>query len=269
MDTPVVVEGGARVTCIDANHCPGAVLLLFQLPDGRCVLHTGDFRYDPQAMGGHPALAALPPGGLHALYLDTTYLDPKYRFPTQAAAVRHVTDTCRLLLPCARTLVLFGSYSIGKERVFMQVARELGVRIHVERAKWRLLECMQLSPADAALLTSDAAASTRWRVVPMGHLRAPKLRQLLKEKRESYDALVAFRPTGWAFGRGGPAAGGAEGRTVRLGGNVTIVEVPYSEHSNFDELRQCVRDLQPRKVVATVGGGWRGDRHPGAALLQP
>ena len=192
MDEPTTLPGGARVTLIDANHCPGAVLLLMQLPDGRCVLHTGDFRYDPASMLRHPAIAALPSGGLHALYLDTvwatrpsaqttrvaprhptprapathpprastthpsrahhshpdstrplastsrfppplstprplptnrlvqTYLDPKYAFPTQAAAVRHVVDTCRLLLPAERTLVLFGTYSIGKERVFMQ-----------------------------------------------------------------------------------------------------------------------------------------------------
>jgi mRNA degradation ribonuclease J1/J2 len=121
MDTPVEVAGGTRVTCIDANHCPGAVLLLFHLPDGRCVLHTGDFRYDSLTMRRHPALAAIPDGGLHALYLDTTYLDPKHTFPTQAAVVRHVVDQCRLLTPCQRTLVLFGAYSIGKERVFLQV----------------------------------------------------------------------------------------------------------------------------------------------------
>jgi len=72
-------------------------------------------------MRTHPALAALPANSLHALYLDTTYLDPQYKFPTQAAVVRHVVETCRLLQPSRRTLVLFGSYSIGKERVFLQV----------------------------------------------------------------------------------------------------------------------------------------------------
>ena len=109
----------ARVTPIDANHCPGAVLLLFELPNGRAILHTGDFRYAP-SMASHPALLALP-RPLDALYLDTTYCDPRHRFPTQAAVVRAVVERCQLLLDAPRTLVLFGTYSIGKERVFLEV----------------------------------------------------------------------------------------------------------------------------------------------------
>ena len=100
----------------------------------------------------------------------------------------------------------------------------------------------------------------------MGQLRAPRLRQMLAESNGRFDALVAFRPTGWAYGRGG-GGGTAAGRTVRLGGGVSIVEVPYSEHSSFEEMKQCVRELQPRKIVATVGGGPKGDRHAGMALL--
>ena len=73
MDRGTEVDG-ALVTPIDANHCPGAVLLLFQLRNGRSVLHTGDFRYDANAMCKHPSLLALKAAGrqLDMLYLDTT-----------------------------------------------------------------------------------------------------------------------------------------------------------------------------------------------------
>ena len=101
---------GARVTLIEANHCPGAVLFLFQLQNGRNVLHTGDFRYEP-SMCRHPSLVNLP--CIDALYLDTTYCEPKHVFPTQSATIAAVVDRCRLLVDLPRTLVLFGSYSIG------------------------------------------------------------------------------------------------------------------------------------------------------------
>ncbi|KAL1524448.1 hypothetical protein AB1Y20_019343 [Prymnesium parvum] len=146
-----VLPSGDRVTPVDANHCPGAVILLFELQDGRCVLHTGDFRYLP-SMAQHPALAGKK---IDLLYLDTTYCNPQYAFPSQAAAVDEVVMHCKLLLPANRTLVLFGAYSIGKERVYLQVARELGVHIYVDRARWRTLECIGLDPMDIPWLTTQ------------------------------------------------------------------------------------------------------------------
>ena len=40
LDTPTTIQG-VDVTLVTANHCPGAVQLLFRLPDGRRYVHTG------------------------------------------------------------------------------------------------------------------------------------------------------------------------------------------------------------------------------------
>ena len=48
--------------------CPGAAMLLFLLPDGQIVLHTGDFRADP-TMESYPELLS---NRVQTLYLDTT-----------------------------------------------------------------------------------------------------------------------------------------------------------------------------------------------------
>lgn len=45
LNEPILVEG-VRVTFIDANHCPGSAMILFQVPGQRAVLHTGDCRHD-------------------------------------------------------------------------------------------------------------------------------------------------------------------------------------------------------------------------------
>ncbi len=52
---------------------------------------------------------------------------------------------------------------------------------------------------------------------------------------------------GWSYRK--------NGLEVRRQGPVTIYGVPYSEHSSFPELRDCVKLLRPKRLVPTVNAG--------------
>ena len=43
LNEPITTEG-VRVTFLDPNHCPGAAMILFEVPGRRPVLHSGDCR---------------------------------------------------------------------------------------------------------------------------------------------------------------------------------------------------------------------------------
>ena len=73
--------GLVEVTLVDANHCPGAVQLLFRLPGGQRYVHCGDFRFHARMLAD-ARLAAFQRAA--ALYLDTTYCQPNFCFPLQA-----------------------------------------------------------------------------------------------------------------------------------------------------------------------------------------
>jgi hypothetical protein len=81
---------GAKVTFLDANHCPGAAMLLFHLADGTTHLHCGDMRYDPK-MQQYAALIEAR-GKIDKLYLDTTYCHPKHLFPAQRESIDQIAD---------------------------------------------------------------------------------------------------------------------------------------------------------------------------------
>jgi DNA cross-link repair 1A protein len=106
---------GARVTALDAGHCPGALMFLFEA-EGHRALHTGDCRASPDVVAA-AAAACGPPGrgGLDTLYLDTTYASPRWDFPPQPESLSMMQRIVEAELAREpRTLFIVGSYSVGK-----------------------------------------------------------------------------------------------------------------------------------------------------------
>lgn len=238
---------GVEVRMLEANHCPGAAIIHFRLKNGQAILHTGDFRAC-KAMQDYPELSR---GSIHTLYLDTTYCNQRYRFPLQKEVIKFVVDVTRAALKKnSRTLVVVGAYSIGKERVYLGIAEALNVPIFAESRRNRILKALEW-PELVSKLSRDSN-STLLHVLPIGHLRPQKLRAYL-QGYPKYNAVLAFRPTGWTYSE----KIGNELHLLKptVSGTVTLYGVPYSEHSSFTELQEFVQFLQPEIIIPTVNVG--------------
>ncbi|XP_056384959.1 DNA cross-link repair 1A protein isoform X2 [Hyla sarda] len=188
---------GVRVVLLDANHCPGAVLLLFILPNGTSILHTGDFRAEP-SMERYPALLGRK---IHTLYLDTTYCSPEYTFPPQQETVQFAVNIAfEMVTLHPRTLVVCGTYSVGKEKVFLAIADVLGCKVCMSQDKYKTMQCLE-SEEIRALVTTDWH-STALHVLPMMQVNFKGLYAHLNKFPGKYDRVLAFKPTGWTYSDG-------------------------------------------------------------------
>ena len=144
-DVPTGDGEVAVATFIDANHCPGSVLVhLRHKATGRIVLHTGDFRA-ARCVREDQTLHALidTHGKIDELLLDTTYCAPQWKFPDQAEVCAAMGEIVRRELAREpRTLFLVGSYSIGKERAVAAVTRAANSRAGVG---WHRARTLKLS----------------------------------------------------------------------------------------------------------------------------
>ncbi|ORX37648.1 DNA repair metallo-beta-lactamase-domain-containing protein [Kockovaella imperatae] len=172
--------------------------------------------------------------------------------------------------PPARTLVIMGTYSIGKERIVKAVARALGTTIYCDPRKKGLLLC-QTDPDLHAMLSSDPIES-QVHLVPLSNIQLDRLQPYLARLYPHFDRVLGFRPTGWAYT---PPAGTDMlpdvNQVIRRDQSRSFSEaslkpqrgsckqfmmygVPYSEHSSFFELT-CFALSMPGpnlKMIATV-----------------
>ncbi|XP_031288222.1 DNA cross-link repair protein SNM1 [Pistacia vera] len=244
LNAEYVIEG-VKVRLLEANHCPGAALIHFRLPDGQCYLHTGDFRAC-KLMQTYPLLVN---HRVNVLYLDTTYCNPKYKFPSKEDVLNYVVKvTKNFLRKQPKTLVVVGAYSIGKECVFLAISKALGVKIYANASRRRVLQSFDWHELSGSLCTQGN--DTLLHVLPISALRFETLKDYLKSYTNQYAAVLAFRPTGWTYSE----SMGNQLSFIKPSsrGNITIYGVPYSEHSSFTELREFVQFLRPDKIIPTV-----------------
>ncbi|KAK8218298.1 DNA repair metallo-beta-lactamase-domain-containing protein [Phyllosticta capitalensis] len=331
-ETEVPSTGGVKVNMIPANHCPGSSLYLFEKPVGsgksprkQRILHCGDFR----ACRAHIEHPLLRPDVMDAVtgktrqqkidvcYLDTTYLNPKFAFPSQTDVIKACADMCVSLSKVradetdgweqmkrnragegmtkfvqkggdsdspdnksstsakerGKLLVIIGTYSIGKERVCLGIARALQSKIFAPPSKRRVVLALEDPELTSLLTTNPREAQVH--MTPLFEIRAETLDNYLADYADTFARAVGFRPTGWNYrppstrfteapqvstvlhSPGWKSAFGMRDLVPQRGSTsrAACFGVPYSEHSSFRELTVFCTALRVEKVIPTVNVG--------------
>lgn len=250
---------------IPANHCPGSSLFLFEKvtskgasPRVQRILHCGDFRACP-AHVAHPLLmpdivdsitGKTKQQKIDVCYLDTTYLNPKYAFPSQNDVITACADMCvslkkdkaeegdawevvkreragagmakfvlgktitkaeddSIAMSLAtsestdnkqgrgRLLVICGTYSIGKERICLGIARALDCKIWAPPGKQRICAALE-DPELTSRMTNDPKEAQIHMQMLM-EIRAETLQDYLNGYKPHFSRVVGFRPSGWNY----------------------------------------------------------------------
>ncbi|KAI8431381.1 hypothetical protein MSG28_015915 [Choristoneura fumiferana] len=130
------------VTVIPAGHSFGSVMFLLQT-NSKTILYTGDFRMSSNDVSKHRQLHDNgSPITIDALYIDTTFIDPRYtNFPKRSTSVEvaiHEIDSW-LKRDENNRVAVKTSAKFGYEYVFNELYKKLGVKVYVEDVRWKEL----------------------------------------------------------------------------------------------------------------------------------
>lgn len=337
---------GVFVTMIPANHCPGSSLYLFEKVTGKNrdgspkstrILHCGDFRACP-AHVSHPLLrpdvvdsitGQVKQQIIDTCYLDTTYLTPKYAFPSQHDVIDACAQMCVSLSKeiadpndnwektkleragstmkkfleqgensvvqeeeekkpkkRGRLLVVIGTYSIGKERICLGIAKALGSKIYAPPSKMRICQCLEDDELNSRLTKNPLEAQVHMQTLM--EIRAETLHDYMVTYKGHFARVVGFRPTGWSYRpptsrfTENPAVSTvltSEGWKSRFTMRDLAPQrgstresncfgVPYSEHSSFRELTMFCCALRINRIVPTVNVGSARSREKMKAWIE-
>ena len=221
------------VTAMNANHCPGSLMFLFEGYFGR-ILYTGDFRYQNSLLT-NTSLITRPV--VDRLYLDNTYCHPNCLFQTRERAAKEII---RLIEKYPDHHILLSVHSLGKEELLRQLATHFKTQVILDREKLQQLKLIHADNLFSTDLFSTDPEISRIEAV-LSTLVMARRRQLVKQ---GADVLVIM-PT---------ALGMIMPHEQRFSSHKNVHIVEYSDHSSYRELRKFVSEVQPKLVIPIVKG---------------
>ncbi|KAL3528078.1 hypothetical protein ACH5RR_012734 [Cinchona calisaya] len=250
-------DGNFAVTAFDANHCPGAVMFLFEGRFGN-ILHTGDCRLTPECLQSLPEKyvgkkGKAPRSQFDYVFLDCTFGWSPLKMPSKESAVQQVVN-CIWKHPDA-PMVYLTCDLLGQEEILVGVSQTFGCKLYVDNEKNP--ECYQaLELTVPGILSRDS--SCRFQLFD----GFPKLCERAETKiaeacaNFQHEPLI-IRPSAQWYACEEEGNSEAENRKKGIYGQAVrdmsgVWHVCYSMHSSREELKWALQLLAPKWVVSTT-----------------
>ena len=132
----------------------------------------------------------------------------------------------------------------GKERVFLAIAEEFNCKIWAKPDKMKILRALEDNQLLDRLTNSPNNAQIH--LMEMEKVRNFKFPvEYLEDFSSQYNHILSIIPTGWTHQKGSTSESSLQNMKIKtFKDNTSRLEIPYSEHSSFSELKRFVKFLK-------------------------
>lgn len=217
-----------QITLVPAGHIFGSAMAFIEY-EGASLLYTGDFKL-------RRSLSAEPcePRRADILIMETTYGRSQYVFPPTQDVLKGIIRFCREALDNDETAVLLG-YSLGKSQEILRGLGDAGLPLMLHGSVYKLTQIYEQFGQCFPKYDRYEAGSARGKVLlcPPNVINSAMLRNLGKSRT----AIL----TGWAVD---------SNCRFRYQCDAAF---PLSDHADFPDLVEMVKQVQPKKVYTLHG----------------
>ena len=231
------------ITLHPAGHCLGsAQTLVTRRADGHRLLYTGDLRMQPSPLN---APAAVIP--CDTLVIESTYGKPEYVFPPQDDTIANAVRVIGQWRQQGALPVVLG-WRLGKAQEALHHLLTAGFRVACESGIYetaRKYEDAGIAfPAAYRCYDGGAIADDEILLFPPGRKSREYIAANIAANRPDSRPARYLEMTGWAAGKS---------RRPWGGGRPGDASLPYSDHSDFNDLLAYVQAANPQRVFTVFG----------------
>ena len=131
------------------------------------------------------------------------------------------------------TVVMVGAYDVGKERIFKAIAASLDCKLWGDQRRLATWRCLEDEEILSRVVEDRARAQVQ--VIRNNQVNWAKLGMEFDAIKSGgcWSHVLGVRPTGWSHSRGERAEDSLVSVNIVTRGQVSLLEVPYSEHSSY------------------------------------